>query len=212
MGWRRVGWLFVRWNLYGYLFLLGSLFLCGGIRRTKAHFKKLAPATLALYMIGLAPYLFTGALVHGWAGGYVHGGCERRLEALNSALVEFAEKHNGHLPTADGMDALLKELKPYLDESHIRYSTPVDVCPLGGAYEREPKHYQWNTNFSGVTLRDIDPDQFFQDVVPVSCPYHQNMGSRAASTLTERIFDARYRRTPTTESTVPSEGAPSDVQ
>ncbi len=199
MGWDRAGWLFVRWNLYGYLFLLASLFLCGGIHRTKARFRKLAPLTLMIYAVGLVPYIVTGALVHGSAGGYyVHVGCERRLEILNSALAEYADQHNGQLPKANGIGSILQELKPYIDKEQIRYSIPIDVCPLGGAYEREPKHYEWNTNFSGITLRDVDPDKFFHEVVPFSCPYHQKMGSRAVFTLKERIFDSKYKRTPTT--------------
>ena len=53
MGWRRVGLLFVLWNLYGCGFFLGSLFLFGGIRRTRRRFMKLAPCAVALYAITL---------------------------------------------------------------------------------------------------------------------------------------------------------------
>jgi len=196
MGWRRVGSLFVRWNIYGYGFLLCSLFLCGGVRRTIGRFKKLAIWVLALYAIAIIPYLATGALVHGWAGGYVHNGCQRRLEILNSALVEYADKHDGQFPTADGIEFLLEELEPHLSQDVIRYSVPLEVCPLGGAYERQPKSYVWDASFSGARLQDVDPNRFFQEKAPISCPYHEHMGGRAAFTLTERIFDARDSKDP----------------
>jgi len=190
MGWRSVGWLFVRWNIYGYLFLLGSLYICGGISRTKAHFKQLVKWTAALYMAGIIPYIVTGALVHGWGGFYVHMGCERRLEILNVALLEYVEQHCGQLPVAGNMESLLKELKPYLDEDRIRRLDPILVCPEGKAYERNPKGYKWNSKFSGVRLRDIDPEQLSLNTAPISCPYHPKFGNRAVYELQNRIFDA----------------------
>ena len=187
MGWRRAGWLFLLWNLYGYGFLLCSLYLCSGMRRTRKGFRKLAVCTLLLYVVGLVPYLATGALVHGWAGSYVHMGCWQRVQLLYTALVEYIETHDGRFPTADGMEPLLKELGPHLSEGRIRYSsTPIDVCPLVGAYERQPQHYIWNSSFSGVPLDVIAPDTLVQENVPISCPYHESMVQVGALMSMER--------------------------
>jgi hypothetical protein len=134
--------------------------------------------------------------VHGWAGGYVGMGCKRRLEILNFALVVYAEEHDGRFPSADRTEFVLKALEPYLSQDRIRYSMPVTVCPLGEAYERHPKRYEWDASFSGVSMQDIDPDQFIQEKVPFSCPYHEQMGGRAIFTLTKQIFDARYSKDP----------------
>lgn len=190
MGWSRVGWLFIRWNIYGYLFLLGSLFLCGGTSRTKPRFKQLMKWTAAFYVAGIIPYVVTGAWVHGWAGGYIHMGCERRLEILNTALLEYVDNHHGQLPAADGMESLLKELKPYLADERIRYLDPINVCPLGNAYERNPKAYEWNSLYSGVRLADIDLDKFYKNIIPISCPYHPNFGRLATFKLSDRIIRA----------------------
>ncbi|TKJ38828.1 MAG: hypothetical protein CEE38_03765 [Planctomycetes bacterium B3_Pla] len=118
------------------------------------------------------------------------------MAILNSALVEYAKEHDGRFPSADQLESILKALEPYFSQDRIRYSVLVAVCPLGGAYERHPKRYEWDTSFSGVSMRDIDPDQFFQEKVPFSCPYHEQMGSRATFTLTEQIFNARYSKDP----------------
>jgi len=194
MGWQRVGFLFVRWNLYGCGFLIFSIYLVGGRRRTRERFKRLALYAIVLYATALAPYIATGALVHGWAGGYVHGGCENRLKILNAALVEYSKIHDGQFPIVEGMDSLLIELSPYIPEGRLRYSVPIDVCPLAGAYERHPKHYVWNTTFSGSLIQDLDPDPFyfFEKEPPISCPYHKRMGNSAASTLREYIMDIQY--------------------
>jgi hypothetical protein len=185
-GWLQVGSLFVRWNLYGYGFLIVALFLCGGIRKTRGRFMKLSLCAFIFYIIALAPYIATGAFVHGLAGGYVYRACEERLEILNSALIEYGKKHNGQLPTVDSIKPLLKKLNHYMPQYHMSYYTPIDICPIGGAFEREPKHYLWNTNFSGVLLQDIDPEIFYEQKTPIYCPYHEQMPWREAEYIYEK--------------------------
>jgi len=183
MGWRRVGWLFIRWNIYGYAFLVGSLLACARRKRTRAEFRKVAFWCMAIYGVGLLPYLATGALTHGWAGGYVHQGCERRIEVLNTALVEYAKQHGGRLPTVDGFDVLLQELGPYLTNERLGYGVPVHTCPAGAAYLRDPKRYVWDTQYSGAELQDTDWYEVAADQVPIACPYHQRPGYRVLRVL-----------------------------
>lgn len=196
MGWTEVGWLFLRWNVYGYGFFLGALFLCSGVRRTRERFIRPALCALVLYVAALPPYVVTGALAHGWAGGYVRGGCDRRLRILNEALVECARSHGGRLPAVDGMDDLLRELKPFLSEDRIRYVPPVDVCPTGSAYERQPERYGWDRSFSGIDLRDVGRDPSLKEKAAISCPYHLPIEGLGPSTLWERISDMENAQDP----------------
>lgn len=146
--------------------------------------------------------MVSGALLHGWAGDYVNNGCGSRLEKLNNALLKYAEQHNEQLPEANGIDSLLVKLKPYLETERLFYSTPILVCPKGGAYERVPKQYEWNSKFSGVKLQDIDLEQFTFDVELINCPYHEGMGSRTSYMLTEFIKEVKNKNTPKKTSTV----------
>jgi len=173
MGWDEVGGLFVQWNLYGFGFFLCSLFICGGIRRARKRFVRPAVTSFVIYVIALAPYIATGALVHGWTGSYVDLNCSHGLGVLCKTLIEYSKEHDGQLPTVDGIDALSRELEPYLAKSDSSCFRPDYVCPLGDAYERRPKRYVWNTDFSGKPYKDIDLDIFFSDEGPLSCSYHR---------------------------------------
>lgn len=192
MGWHEAGWPFVRWNLYGCAFFLYALLVCGGLGRAMARLKMVVPFGILVYATTLAPYIVTGAWAHGWTGAYVHFGCLERLEILNGALVEYAQEHAGRLPTVDGMEALLKQMHPYIHipDDRNRYLSPIDVCPFGSVYERHPEHYTWDTNHSGARLRDlVFDDVFFEEKSPISCPYHEHMGSEAASVFIDHILD-----------------------
>lgn len=187
--WQEAGWLFIKWNLYGFGFLLFALYLCGVIRRKASLLTKVIPLAFIIYTIGLIPYIATGAYLHGWGGGYyVAMGCSGRLVSLNDALVQYAKEHDGKLPTADNIKSLVNQLQPYFDpEILILYSTPIDVCPVADAYERQPQPYKWNANYSGKALKNIELETLYTKSMPVFCPCHPYISKRSASILLEYI-------------------------
>lgn len=195
--WHNAGRLFVTWNVFGVLFLgvWSLLFLKPWSSKGRGRWAMVV-GNVAVYLLCILPYAVSGAWLHGWAGGYVHGECDLRLEALHSALVEYAETHEGRFPSADGMESLLKKLEPHLPPDRISSSGHAEICPLGVAYEREPKHYAWNTSFSGVPLRSIDPNLFYHEKTPISCPYHERPGVRTTILLRDHIVNERNQEPP----------------
>ncbi|MBN1491662.1 MAG: hypothetical protein JXA69_17245 [Phycisphaerae bacterium] len=192
MGWRRAGCTFVYWNLLGYVFFSCSLFVCSGVYRAKRRLKKLAACALATYVIALVPYVSRGALVHGWAGGYVHRGCEERIELLCGALIEYSKKHDGRFPSADSIESLLPQLQPYLPKDRIHDLLPIDICPLGGAFERHPKPYEWDTTFSGIHVRSLDSAMFRENRSPFVCPYHRRAGTWGTFVLKKYVWEKPF--------------------
>lgn len=70
MGWQEIGDLFVRWNVYGLLFLLASVAIAAKLKRwqEKRSIRLLLASNAAVYLLFLLPYISTGALAHGWGG------------------------------------------------------------------------------------------------------------------------------------------------
>lgn len=191
-GWSEVGFLFVQWNLIGIAFLTCCAFI--GRRFAGAKIRECRRITLLLtfsvaYLIGTVPFAATGALSHGWAGGYVNRACERNLEAIYTAMESYATDHDGKLPTGDNFSEVLVALEPYMEEGRSYYRVPPSVCPIGGAYEKVPEPYHWDRSFSGTTfkatvIRIVDDDQH-----PVSCPYHEAYTLR---NVTWKLIDKRF--------------------
>jgi hypothetical protein len=171
MRWNDVGILFVQWNIYGCIFFLLSLYFCGCFHRKKRHFAKAIPFAIFIYLATLSPYIVAGSWVHGWAGGYIHSGCRKRLNILNDALLAYAEKHDEKLPEANSLDSLLEKLDPFISSNYLFDSVPLCICPVEDAYRLSPRPYQWNSHFSGKKLEDIDLDNLHEEA-PLTCLYH----------------------------------------
>jgi hypothetical protein len=207
LGWHDVGGLFVKWNLLGLAFLLAALFLCSGVRRSFGRLGRMALCAAPFYVAALTPYLWTGALVHGWGGGYVLGECERRLTALNAAVLDYAKDHGDRLPDVEDLDALFAAVGDYLDEDAVRFAGPPDVCPLGRAYDRRPERYVWDRAAAGMKIRDAVARALEEHQFPVSCPYH---GERfmVGTELYQRLIGIRYGRGAGRRARRDTEGAP----
>lgn len=138
------------------------------------------------YMVTLTPYVVSGAYLHGWAGGYVHMDCADRLDQLTDAVCDYADVHGGILPTASNIDDLIRVIQPDIKEGLAAFrSFPIAVCPLGGAYERTPRKYQWDASLSGQQLTTMDRDRMMSRGL-IACPYHKRNGTKSAL----RIMDS----------------------
>lgn len=134
----------------------------------------LLSANALLYVGGLVPYIASGALSHGWCGGYVHGGCESRIKAIVWAMAGYALDHDDRLPEAASFDELLVKIEPYLDPEQtprFSYASPIGICPRGAAYERSASPYIWNPRYSGALLDKIPEYPENQEDAVLACPY-----------------------------------------
>jgi len=162
-GWKEVGSDFAIWNIIGFIFLSSTIMvLCVtlGVHGWRRLIFTVG-ANLGLYLICLFPYLWTGALSHGWPGGYTHDYCRTQLGRLGEKLLEYARKH-GRLPNEKVVQGMLTE--------HDSGGWKSGVCPVGRAAERKPKRYAWNPSMSGMPWADVGNLQ--QPEVLLSCPYH----------------------------------------
>ena len=194
-GWEKAGGLFISWNFYGIIFLgfSGFIFLKPWSVKSSIRWKAIF-ANLVLYFLCAMPYMSTGALLHGWAGGYVTNECEDRLALLNFSLIKYAEAHNNQLPEANDINALLVKIKPFAEKDKYFSLTRALLCPKGSAFEKFPKQYEWNSKFSGVKLQDINLEELTFDVELISCPYHKNMGNKYSFELIDKIKEAIKRK------------------
>ena len=133
---------------------------------------------VALYALCLVPYLATGAIAHGWAGGYIIGDCDARLEELGRAPARYAKAHDSKLPEGNSLDEVLSDLKPYIQEDVFSFlDAPVGTCPVESPFVKkgEPR-YIWNQAFSGcpaeMLLRRMSDIPSF----PIECPHHHGTG------------------------------------
>lgn len=61
-------------------------------------------------------------------------------------------------------------LVAYMRKDSFSRGIPLDICPVGGAFEKRPEPYTWNIEFSGRSTKDAD--QWTLDTWLVKCPYH----------------------------------------
>ena len=186
-GWGEAGTIFIVWNLLGLgaivcFALLGKKLFRGRIG--EASRVRLAAPLLGCYLLGIVPYVATGALSHGWAGSYANRGCERNVKAIYDALDEYVANHGGRLPSASSFSDVFEQLAPYFEEPRTYYGMPADTCSIGGAYEREPKTYEWDLTFNGLPIEEAAKRMTNSSEFPIDCPYHESIVIRAV--------DSRY--------------------
>lgn len=179
-GWTEVGTVFIKWNVLGILFLICSSFLFTKAWKHKVKLKLICTIITA-YIICLIPYLSSEALVHGWAGGYVHNGCRDRIEILTEALIKYGKNNERKFPEAESFDELMEKLSPYIEYERLLYKNiPLDTCPLGWAYEKVPESYTWNKKFSDKSIADFSYEDISNDISPIKCIYHKGYSSSQA--------------------------------
>ena len=150
--------------------LIGSAFTSEGRKVLWAPRTRIVvAANAAAYLLCLAPYVATGALVHGWAGSHVRSACVRRVTELSKALARYANDHDGTLPTAGDMDELLGRLRPYIQDGAAGRSSPTHVCPVAEAFLKDPKPFVWNKELSGRRTREVD--LWRKGAFLITCPY-----------------------------------------
>jgi len=163
--------IFLAWNLYGLLFLVSVLLLvlfdlkAATVRRSLLFFG----VNVAVYLVCLAPYLWSGAMTHGRAGGYVHSHCGGQIGRLGDALLTYAREHDGRLPDGETMQAVFAALVPHLAEPMNWAEQPVYSCPVCSAFEADPVPYLWNQRFSGATLEDLKALPHPEPVIMCPC-------------------------------------------
>jgi hypothetical protein len=171
-GWDKVGIIFLGWNILGTLFLLGCIVLLGRLRR-KLRIQKvlvILALNIGIYLLGVVPYIATGALTHGWAGSHIQIACDVQLKELIYALSQYAEKNDHKIPVGESLDELVPKLVPYMKRPKGRSGNPIHLCPLGCALEKLPKPYVWNKKFIGDTFDvNVLPEKV---IIPIVCPYH----------------------------------------
>ncbi|NLU19660.1 MAG: hypothetical protein GXW89_03055 [Phycisphaerae bacterium] len=176
LDWDESGATFLTWNLIGVAFFLISASLLAGRKHPVSQRLLMTAIGVVAYAAALTPYLASGAYLHGWAGGYVHMECTRKLDCLTEAVCDYADAHGGTLPSPADIDDLIRMVQPYLKEEgsyvYSARSVSLAICPLGGAFERAPQKYQWNAKFSGGQLVEINEDALLAEGL-ITCPYHK---------------------------------------
>jgi hypothetical protein len=81
------------------------------------------------------------------------------------------------------------QISPYFEEPRTYYGMPADTCSIGGAYEKEPKPYQWDPTFNGLDIKEAAVRMVENNEYPIDCPYHETMVLRAVGF---RYFDLAY--------------------
>ena len=163
--------IFARWNAFGLLFLASALLLLV-VELRRRHVLRCAlvlAANAAVYALCIVPFLASGAITHGWPGGYVYDRCEDQLCKLGGAMLEWSREHEGRLPSAETMESLFSELEPYLAYPENSQARPIYFCPVGSAFDRTPRPYIWNSALARITLRELAQLDRPQPVI--RCPY-----------------------------------------
>ncbi len=110
-----------------------------------------------IYGICILPFLLFASTMHGNGGFYIGMECTERRMVLVQGVIEYAKAHNEILPVAGNITELLRQIKPYLNKDITFYqgSSELDTCPFEAARQLYPKHYEWNTSLSGITMTEL---------------------------------------------------------
>lgn len=174
------GMVFLVFNALGlYIFLYSRRLLCATLKITEREIRRrLFGAGVVVYLLVLIPYVFASAMAHGWPGGHITMQCRMRVETIGAGLVGYAQEHGGALPRAETMEEVIAAVGPYLPEERSRWLDPLDTCPIEDVYEREPRPYVWNADFSGARL-DIS-EEYDENTPMIRCPAGHFIGESPA--------------------------------
>lgn len=192
LGWSvPVLFVFCFWNAVGWLLLRGVV--ASQVVRTYRLLypdKRLAfRINAAIYLGGLVPFMLTGALAHGWAGGHLDIGCRSHLAELGQALLDFAGEHDNRLPPGTNMQDVFVDIRPYLGSRSTRDVAPVYVCPVCAAFELHPKPYLWNAQLAGRSIEELRNLDAPVPVITCACGPHSRYHQGCVLT-TENILRA----------------------
>ena len=168
--------LFVRWNVYGLLFLGGVLLvLLVTVRPLRlGRCGMLLAANAALYVVCALPYLLTGAYTHGGPYSYTNDNCQPQVARIAQGALAYAVEHDGRLPTSARMVDVFEELAPYIQQQTDRQERVTYCCPIGVAFDRDPEPYVWNAELSGLPIAETEPDG--EPRLVIVCPYVEKHG------------------------------------
>ncbi len=166
-----LGSLFAIWNIIGGVVLAVATFLCARLWRTDRNAKAIPilMLPLATYVLLLLPFLLSGAIAHGWAGGHVINAGKDRLYDVNRACFLYAAEHNGRFPVAATIDDLIPQIECFMTVTRSGYGNPITVYPAAWAFEKEPSPFAWDPAWSGQQAPELPIWDARQ--LPVQCPY-----------------------------------------
>jgi len=169
--------LFVVWNAIGLTLLYSAIMLLGRLWKSKRnqHVQAIVRIPLLAYGAMLLPYLLTGAIAHGWGGGYVMMAGEDQLMSVNRACFLYAKDHEGRFPVAQDIEELMPQIQPYLKPRETRHGNPYTVHPGAWVFDEHPKSYVWDAAQSGKLAPRIE--RFNRVKLPVACPYVDRIDS-----------------------------------
>lgn len=170
--WTAVGSLFIRWNIYGLVFLWGGVTVVTKLWKDWRSRKTLVLmlTNLGAYVICLLPYILTGAFTHGRPGGYTHDTCQMQISRLGAGLLGYARANENRMPDEISMEGVVREIGPFLTPHEQMLRRPFHACPVSGAFEKKATPYTWNIDLSGKGLVEFEE---LQEPAPlISCSYH----------------------------------------
>jgi hypothetical protein len=100
--------------------------------------------------------VFLQPAINRWVyrGTRARSDCYSRLIILNSAIVEYATKHDGQLPPADRW---CDEIMPYIRNNRKDIENPFH-CPLDLSKDKRNSSYAMNASLSNGVLSQLPKD------------------------------------------------------
>jgi len=159
------------WTFQGLWWLHLTVLAAAGaalvIRRRKGAWPLLC--VTVVYAACLVPYLASGAIAHGWAGGYVASHCDDKIRLLRQAAIRYALHHEGRLPSAKTNAEFLDAVRPYLKLPGDMDEKDLLVCRAGAAFEAHPEPLRWNAEFAGKSIAELS--KLEEPPRLIVCPY-----------------------------------------
>jgi len=170
LGWHQVGFIFVAWNAVGLLVLRRTArrWLLGDTDAGACARRVVLRANMAIYLVGLLPFMLSGAITHGWAGSHVATRCRSQLSTLGAALLRFSRDNGGRLPVGQHVQGVFAQVRPYVRSMGNWWDHPIYVCPVCAAFKKDPEPYVWNAELSGKTFEQLQ--QLERPEPLISCP------------------------------------------